>query len=92
LKPELGVVEDASGLPEKNLTSEAKRGMSASEADDCKEVAPANGRVEKALVELSTQPDRGIGAFGTPVVGGGKGWSTIEDMISSGGPLMRPIS
>jgi hypothetical protein len=92
LRPESGVVEAESSLPEKELTSEANGRLAASEANQLKEVAAANRKVEKALVELSAMPDRGTGSFGTVVGGGRKGRAAIEDMISSGGPLMRPIS
>ena len=74
------------------MTSEANGGLAAPEAAALKEVAPANGKVEKALVQLSTMPDRGIGAFGTPVEGGGKGRSANRGVDFVRGPLLRPIS
>jgi hypothetical protein len=61
----------------------------------------ARDRVEQGLelqahdrlkAMLSGMRERGIGAFGTPVGGGGKGRSTLEEAILAGGPLLPPIS
>ena len=89
LRPESGVVEAVSTAPEKNLTSEANGGLAASEAGDLKEVAASEEIIKRGLAALH---DLGIGTFGTPVAGSGKGLAAIAAAINAGGPLLRPIS
>jgi hypothetical protein len=88
----LGVGEEVSNGPEKNLTSEPKAGMTASESADLKEVAACDDALKRGLAELSGLRDMGIGTSGTPVANGGKGWATIAASVDAGGPLLRPIS
>jgi hypothetical protein len=88
----LGVGEEVSNGPERNLTSEPGAGMSASEAADLKEVAACDEELKGALAELSRLRDMGIGTSGTPVAGVGKGWAAIAASIDAGGPLLRPSS
>jgi hypothetical protein len=92
LKPESGFVGEVASEPEKNLTSEANGGTSASEAAELEEVAALSADLDKWVSELSALRGQGIGASGTPVAGGEKGRALIEAWINGGGPLLRPIS
>jgi hypothetical protein len=87
-----GVTEVESSVENTNLPSEANGGSNESEAAGHKEVAALSGVLGRASVLLSEIRAGGIGTLGTPVGGGGKGVAAIEDMISSVGPLLRPIS
>jgi hypothetical protein len=99
LKPELvvsavesGVVEGASSLPEKNLTTEANGAVTASEAAELAEVAALSQVLSRASELIPGLHKLRVGTSETPAGGGAKGWPAIEAAINAGGPLLRPNS
>ena len=86
------MAEEASSAPIKNLTSEPKRGFSASETAVQKEIAALCDVANDDMNVLSKMRDLGIGTSAMPFGGGGKGLEAIEASISGRGPLLRPIS
>ena len=92
LRPGSGVGEALSNCPEKNLTSEPNRGLTASETTANKEIAALNEAAEIGLGVLSKMRDLGIRTSATAFGGDEKGLHAIEASILARGPLLPPIS
>jgi len=91
-KAETGVAIVESKVENKNLTTDANGGFPASEAEMQEQIAVMLKAMEQSFGALSAQRDLVLGAIGTGVAGDGNGRSAIEDILSSGKPLIPPIS
>jgi hypothetical protein len=91
LRGETGVAEAGSGAPGKNLTSEPKRKIAASQVAAEKAVEAAAKELDRAFDAFLATSGAGIGPFGAQGAGGGTVRAAIEAAIFAGKPLFPPI-
>ncbi len=72
---------------EKNLTTEAKPGLTPSQAEVCKGLLSTGGKIQDLMSKLSRLSERGMGGVGTLVEGGGMELSAIDAAILGLEPL-----
>jgi hypothetical protein len=91
LSVESGVVEEASGAQNENLTTEPNFEVAASEVGTEKEVERVVKKLEWALNGLSGIGAGGIGPQPMRSIRDAKGRAAVEAAILAKGPLMRPV-
>jgi hypothetical protein len=88
---ETGVVDEASSVPETNLTNEPEPDDYVRQDGSMKEVASLKDKLDWAQAKLRKLREARNGASATPATGGGLGRALIEQAIFAAGPLLPPI-